>query len=410
MPSFISRLFGAFRPEQKGMSSLELFKEVYGGRLSRAGVTVNWQQAIEVATVLAIVRVLAEGVSQVPFTVLVEENGKKRRAYEHPLAVTLARPNPYQTSFSLRETMMIHLVLTGNAYVWKGMVGANRELRALEPMDPGRTTVNRAKDGTLTYRITADDGATLEFGASEIWHIRGPAWSPWMGMDATKLARDAIGLAMATESAHADLHKGSARVSGLLAMKGVVGKEKYEFLSKWLDQHSEGGERAGKPIILDDDAKFTPFGMTGVDAQHLETRKHQIEEICRAFRVMPIMVGQSDKAATYASAEQMFLAHVVHTLSPWYSRIEQSADAELLTDADRAAGYYTKFLPNGLMRGAAKDRAEFYTKALGAGGHGTAWMTPNEVRALEDMDPIDGGEGLPVGVQSATTGASNGQN
>lgn len=410
MPSFISRLFGAFRPEQKGMSSLELFKEIYGGRASRSGITVNWQQAIDVATVNAIVRVLSEGIAQVPFSVMVDENGKKRRAYEHPLAVTMRRPNPYQTSFSLRETLMIHLVLTGNAFAWKGVVGSRRELRALEPIDPGRVMVNRAKDGTLTYRVSADDGATREFAASEIWHIRGPAWSPWLGMDATKLARDAIGLSIATETAHADLHKGSARVSGLLAMKGVISQSKFDFLSSWLDQHSEGGSRAGKPLILDDEAKFTPFGMSGVDSQHLETRKHQIEEICRAFRVMPIMVGQSDKAATYASAEQMFLAHVVHSLSPWYSRIEQSADAELLTDEDRAAGYYTKFFPNGLMRGAAKDRAEFYAKALGAGGHGTAWMAPNEVRALEDMDPIEGGESLPAGVQPANTGADDGQN
>jgi len=224
-------------------------------------------------------------------------------------------------------------------------------------------------------------------------------------MDAVRLAREAIGLSIATESAHADLHRGSARVSGLLSMRDPIGPDKFEFLSAWLDRHSESGDRAGKPIILDNDAKFTHLGMSGVDAQHLETRRHQIEEICRAFGVMPIMVGHSDKAATYASAEQMFLAHVVHTLAPWYERIEQSADLALLSAADLAAGYYTKFTPNALMRGAAKDRAEFYTKALGAGGHGTAWMTPNEVRALEEMDPIEGGDSLPAG---AVPGMSDG--
>lgn len=147
-------------------------------------------------------------------------------------------------------------------------------------------------------------------------------------------------------------------------------------------------------MILDDDAKYTPFGMTGVDAQHLETRKHQIEEICRAFGVMPIMIGHADKTATYASAEQMFLAHVVHTLSPWYERIEQSADAQLLTEEDRAAGFYTKFSPNALMRGAAKDRAEYYKAALGTTQQ-PGWMTRNEVRALEEMNPVPGGDQFP---------------
>ena len=179
-------------------------------------------------------------------------------------------------------------------------------------------------------------------------------------------------------------------------MKEPVCSDKFKFLSDWLDRHSEGGDRAGKPIILNNGAQFTSFAMTGVDAQHLETRKHQIEEICRAWGVMPIMVGHADKTATYASAEQMFLAHVVHTLAPWYERIEQSADINLLSEADRANGYYTKFTPNALMRGAAADRASFYSTALGSGGHGTAWMTRNEVRALEELDAIDGGDEFPT--------------
>lgn len=141
-------------------------------------------------------------------------------------------------------------------------------------------------------------------------------------------------------------------------------------------------------MVLDDGAKWTPLGMSSADAQLIETRKHQIEEICRHFRVMPIMLGHSDKTTTYASAEQMFQAHVVHTLMPWFVRIEQSADLNLLTDEQEAAGMYVKFMPNGLMRGAARDRSDFYSKALGSGGT-KGWMTQNDVRRAEDMDPID---------------------
>lgn len=401
----ITRLF---RPEAKGMSSLELFKEVYGGRESRAGVSVSWTSAMDVATVQACVRTLRNGVAQVPFPLILEAGGRRERVKDHPVARVLEVPNPWQTKFTFFETMMTHVVLTGNAFAWKGMVGAARELRRLEPIDPGRVTVIRADDGSLTYKVRADDGAAQVFSSDEIWHMRGPAWAPWLGLDATKLARDAIGLAIATEQAHADFHKG-ARVSGLLSMDGSIGAEKFVSLAAWLDKHSPEGERAGKPLVLDNGAKYTPFGMTGVDAQHLETRKFQVEEICRAFGVQPIMVFQSDKTATYASAEQMFIAHVVHTLMPWYVRIEESANANLLSQDDRDAGYYLKFMPNGLMRGAAKDRAEVYSRALGGGGAGTAYMTPNEIRALEDMDPIDGGDTLPTGT-AAQTGATNGTN
>ena len=408
MVGLLDWIGGLFRPEAK-MSSLELYREIYGGRESRSGVSVGWAQSLDVAAVQACVRVLRNGVAQVPFPLMQEVDGRRRRAVEHPVSRTLARPNAWQTSFTFRETVMTHLALTGNAYVWKGMVGSQRELRVLEPVDPGCVAYTKEKDGSLLYKVTANDGAAQVFTAKEIWHIRGASWSPWIGMDAVKLARDAIGLAMSIEQSQADFHKGGARISGMISMQDKIGPERFELLSAWLDRHSQGGDRSGKPIVLDSGAKFEPFSMTSVDAEIYNTRLLQIEEICRAFGVMPIMIGQADKAATYASAEQMFLAHVVHTLSPWYARLEQSADAELLTDQDRADGYYTKFMPNGLMRGAAKDRADFYAKALGAGTPGTAWMTRNEVRALEDMDALDGGDDLPTGIPPAI-GAANGTN
>lgn len=402
------RLRGAWR-ELKGVTSLDLFREIYGGRESKSGVTVGWSQALDVAAVQACVRVLRNGVAQVPFPLMQEVDGRRRKAVEHPVYRVLHRPNAWQTSFTFRETVMTHLALTGNAFVWKGMVGSQRELRLLEPIDPSHVTVTRERDGSLLYKVTAQDGAARIFSAAEIWHIRGASWTPWIGMDAVKLARDAIGLAIATEQSHADFHKNGARVSGLLSMDGAIGKEKFESLSAWLDRHQQGGDRAGKPLILDMNAKFASFAMSGVDSEHLATRVMQVEEICRGFGVMPIMIGQADKAATYASAEQMFLAHVVHTLSPWYARLEQSVDADLLTDEDRENGFYSKFMTNGLMRGAATDRAAFYASALGSGSPGTAWLTTNEVRGLEDLDAIEGGDVLPTGIPPAT-GADDGTN
>ena len=384
---FLSRIFG--RGEAKSVSSLDLWRQVFGGRASSSGPSVNWSTALEVTTVLSCVRVIANGVAQIPWKVYREDGVRRAVASDHRLHMLLwRRPNAWQTAFELRRTVMAHLLLTGNAFVWIGRVSSSREVAVLEPIEPGRVTVERRPDTTLTYKVRADDGATARFGADEIWHLRGLSWDGWRGLDSVKLARDAIGLSMATERAHADLHRAGARISGVYSVQNALGKEKFEQLSDWLESHADGGARAGKPLIVDLGATWTPMQMKGVDAQHLETRKHQIEEICRAFGVMPIMVGHADKTATYASAEQMFQAHVVHTLAPHYEYLEQAADVALLGEAGLAAGLYTKFLPNALMRGTAKDRAEFYAKGLGAGG-GKGWLTQNQVRELEDMDPSD---------------------
>lgn len=383
---FWQRLFGG---EQKASSSLELFREIYGGRESRSGVSVNASSALEVTTVLACLRVIAEGVSQVPFRVFQETaGGRTVKAASHPLyPVLYRRPNPWQTSFEFRETIVFHTALVGNAYCFINRVGSARQIRELIPIEPRRVVVEQRPDMSLIYRVSSDNGQTREFPADAIWHLRGPSWNGWAGLDATQKARDAIGLTMALEQGQSDFQRNGAKTSGMYAVKDKLSPEKYALLRKWFEEEV-AKEGAYRPLILDQDAKYTPFTMTGVDQQLLETRRHQVEEICRAFRVMPIMIGQSDKAATYASAEQMFLAHVVHTLMPWYERIEQSADVNLLSEEDVAAGFYTKFTPNALMRGAAKDRGEFYAKALGSGGS-KGWMTQNDVRSLEELDRID---------------------
>lgn len=371
------------------MSSADLANLLRGGHVSAAGATVNWATALQVSTVLSCCKVIAEGIAQVTWKVH-QGVGGRSGASDHPLYdLIYRRPNSWQTSFEFRETLAFHVLLTGNAFAWKGMVGSQRELRSLEPIEPGRMTVQRERDGRLRYFEQREGGDRVEHDPASIWHLRGPSWNSWMGLEAVKLAREAIGLSMAIESGQANLQRGGARISGVHSVKNKMGPEKFDQLAAWLARYEEGGDLAGKPLILDDEAKFTAFGMTGVEAQTLESRKHQVEEICRTFRVMPIMIGQSDKAATYASAEQMFLAHVVHCLLPWYERWCMSADVNLLSEQDRAEGYYTKLNPNALMRGAAKDRADFYAKALGAGGT-APWMVQDEVRSLEELDPMGG--------------------
>lgn len=371
------------------MTSAQLAAMLHGGGISGSGTSVTWATALQVTTVLSCAKVLAEGVAQVPWKVF-QSGGARTEASGHWLHDLIYRtPMPGCDSFSFRETLMFHVVLTGNAFVQKLRVGSQRKVAALALCEPQRIRVSRDDQGRLRYFHTPENGSELEIAAEDMWHVRGPSWNSWMGLEAVKLAREAIGLAMATESQHASMHRNGMQTNGAYSVEGTLTSTQYDGLSSWMDRYAQGGDRQGKPMILDRGAKFLQMQMSGVDAQHIETRALQIEEICRAFRVMPIMVGHPDKTATYASAEQMFLAHVVHTLMPWYVRLEQSADANLLTEADRAAGFYTKFNPNALMRGAAKDRGEFYAKALGAGGQ-PAWMTQDDVRALEEMDPMGG--------------------
>lgn len=309
------------------------------------------------------------------------KDGKtKQKAKQHHLYDKLAyKPNRWQTSFEYREMTCWHVVLTGNHYSFINRLGG--KIVELFPFLP-KSVTPIFKDGDLKYEVSSEDGKKKIFPQESILHVRGPSMNGWLGLDCVKHAREAIGLAMATEGAAASLHKNGARPSGSYSVEGKLNEKQYKDLSKWVNDHFSGSENAGKPLILDSAAKWMTTQMTGIDAQSLEQRRFQIEEICRFARVMPIMVGHSDKASTYASAEQMFLAHVVHTLAPWYQRIEQCLDASLLTDKERAAGYYFNFVEEGLLRGSLIDTKETILGYVNGG-----ILTPNEGRAKLDQNP-----------------------
>lgn len=374
-------------PWSRKNATLDLFREIYGSRTTKSGVRMDWRQALRVSTALACARVIADGVAQVPLKVFQErQSGGREVLRDHTLYRLLhSAPNPWQTSFEWRETVVLHAVFTGRHYSFINRVRG--EVREIIPFEPQTVEVKRARDGTLTYKVTLND-ATEEFPAESIWHLRGPSWNGWEGMDAIDLARDALGLAVATEEQHARMHENGVSVPGVYSVEGKLDQSQYDMLRRFIKENYSGANK-GLPMILDRGAKWLPLAMSGVDAQHLETRRFQVEEVCRFMRVMPIMVGHADKSQTYASSEQQFLAHVVHTLSPWYARIEQSIAAQLLTERDERSGVYVKFLPAGLMRGAIKDQGDYFAKALGSGG-APAWMTQDEVRELLEMNPMGG--------------------
>jgi HK97 family phage portal protein len=357
---------------------------------SRSGKVVGWKQALRCATALQCVRVIANGIAQVPLKLYQEDEatGRKQPARQHPLYRVLHRkPNPWQTSFEFRETLALHMTLARGAYVFKVIV--NGQIEELIPLEPHRVETKVQPDGiTLRYRVVNANGTSMEYPSDLIWHLKGPSWCGYEGLDALELAREALGLSIAAESTQAELHANGLRTSGTYSVEGELDENQYLFLRKFLKEHFTGSN-SGAPMILDRSAKWLSSTMSGVDSQHLETRRFQVEEVCRAMGVMPIMVFSSDKAATYASAEAMFQAHVVHTLAAWWERIEQSIDCNLLSRADDDAGIYAKFVGQALMRGSMKDRADYYAKALGSGGS-PAWLTQDEIRGMEEMNPMGG--------------------
>ena len=381
------------KTEHKGVIFSQQWDAYFGMKQVKAGVPVDWQTALDVSVVYACLRVIANGISQVPLRVMRElPDGKGWvPATDHPLYNVLYRkPNKWMTSFAFRETMILHLCLTGNFYAYKNMVRGR--VKELVPIDPAHITVTRHDDYSITYRITALDGSSVELPQSLVWHVRGPSWDTWMGLDPVRRAREAIGLTIATENTQAELHANGLQMSGTYSTEQKIGPDDYKKIQAWIAAQV-GGANKHKPFVIDAGFKWTPQTMTGVDSQHLETRRFQVEQICHAFGVFPAMIGHPSQSMTFASAEQVFQAHVVHTLHPWVERLQQSIDNDLL-DGPEDEGYEAHFNMNSLQKGAFKDRFEGYSKSLGSGGS-PAWMTPNEIRAMEDLNPIDGGDELP---------------
>ena len=280
----LSRIASAFRKESKAVTDIPLG---FSWSESRAGYAVSPLMSLEVSTVMACVRAISEGTAQVPIYAHARDARNVRgEKVAHPVVDLLTNgPNEWQTGYEFRETMAVHVILTGNAFAYVSRRSDGSVLELI-PVEPSRVMVERRRDMSLVYRVMFEDGISPLLPASDVWHLRGPSWDTWRGLDAVKFARQSIGLATATEAAHAALHKRGANVSGLLSMQEDIGPERFAKLSAWLDRHAAGGDREGKPIILDKGAKYESMQMTGVDAQHVETRRHQVLEMFQDFQVL----------------------------------------------------------------------------------------------------------------------------
>lgn len=376
------------RPKRKSAVTdiNQLWEVLLGQAAAKSGIHVDWKTALQYSTAQACVRLIAEDIAQLPFaTHRSFPDGGSEQATQHPVHKLLkTKPNDTQTAFEMREQLGLHLVLTNNAYCWKNIVRGT--VVELLPFEPHMITPIR-KNGKTTYELTLEDGKKETVPSAEIWHLRGPSWNGWQGLDGIRLMRETIGLSLALESHGSRLFKNGATVGGVLSTDANLTPEQAKTLRESWESRQTGGDNAYKTAVMWGGMKWSPMATPNDSAQFLETRRFQVEETCRCFKTMPIMVGHADKTTTYASAEQMVLIHLRQTLGPWLTRIEQSANCNLLTDDELEAGYFTKFNRNGLLAMTAQARADFYSKMYGIGA-----LNPNEIREFEDMNPYDGGD------------------
>ena len=361
---------------------------------SSAGKNVNERSAMQMTAVYSCVRILAEAVAGLPLHLYrYKEDGGKERAIDNNLYHLLHdEPNKEMSSFIFRETLMTHLLLWGNAYA-QIIRNGKGEVVALYPLMPNKMQVDRDENGELYYIYTRSsdesktmDGVTVYLTPRDVLHIPGLGFDGLVGYSPIAMAKNAIGLAIATEEYGAKFFANGAAPSGVLEHPGTI-KDPSRLRENWNSTFG-GSANSGKVAVLEEGMKYTPISISPEQAQFLETRKFQIDEIARIFRVPPHMVGDLEKSS-FSNIEQQSLEFVKYTLDPWVIRWEQSLSRALLNE-DEKRKYFFKFNLEGLLRGDYESRMSGYAVARQNG-----WMSANDIRELENMDKIpaeDGGD------------------
>lgn len=343
-----------------------------------AAPSLSGDGAYRIAAVLAAVRVIAEGVAALPLKVYHRlPNGDKEPFPDHPLYRVLHdQPNGWQTSFEFRETLQAHLCLRGNAYASIGTYGG--EVVSLMPLDPDRMRIEGRKNGGFVYVYARHDGGTTRYDRDEILHIRGLSSDGYYGLSPLQYMRQTLSLTSQLQD-HADsLFKNGARPGVVFETDQPMRVNVAKALKEEWDRTHAGTANTGKTAIMPFGLKAKTIGMTNEDAQFLESRKFQVSEIARFFRVPPHLIGDLEKA-TFSNIEQQALEFVTYTLRPWLTRWEQAIKRDLITDRD----VFVEFQTLDLLRGDAASRAQFYKELSYLGA-----MSVNDIRRAENMPPI----------------------
>lgn len=355
--------------------------------------TASPESAMKLSTVFACVLLLSESVATLP-CVLYRRKGAVGRAAapDHHLYYLLHdSPNYDLTSVEFWERCMADICLRGNFYAEK--IRSGNRIVSLNQLFPDLVNVWRDRNGFIRYSYADPYRGVREIPEEDMFHVRGFGMTDddTMGLSRIAYAATSLDIARATDDVAAKTYKNGLRPSGILSTDRTLKAEQRAQEQAWMSKAVGGVHGAGKTLVLEGGYKYTPMSVSPADAQMLENRAYSVEDICRWFRVPPFMVGHTEKSTSWGTGlEQQTLAFLTHTLTPYLDRIEAAIQKRLLTPVEQRE-YFVKFSIEGLLRADSAARAALYTSATQNG-----WMTRNEVREKEDLDPLPGGDALTV--------------
>ena len=383
--NIFKRLFHS-RDKPKNYLPSSSYSAFFGSTSS--GKNVNERTAMRVTAVYSCVRILSEAIASLPLHLYKQiDKGGKEKAINHPLYKLLHdEPNPEMTSFVFRETLMSHLLLWGNAYA-QIIRNGKGQIVALYPLMPNRMSVDRDPNGKIYYKYSVNESdnrglkniGQIYLKKEDVFHIPALGFDGLVGYSPIAMAKNAIGMALATEEYGAKFFANGASPSGVLEHPGNI-KDPDRLRESW-NTLFQGSGNSHKIAVLEEGLKYQPIGISPNEAQFLETRKFQIDEIARIFRVPPHMVGDLDKSS-FSNIEQQSLEFVKYTLDPWVTRWEQAIHRSLLLESEKKE-YFAKFNVDGLLRGDYQSRMNGYSVGIQNG-----FLSPNDIRSLENMDLI----------------------
>lgn len=377
-------LFKIFKRKQNSISRQELTDYIGFSVDTYSGRKVSPAMAMKLTAVFGCVRVLAESVGMLPcFLYQSTDNGRVKAPKEKLYSLLYTAPNDYMTPQEFWEYLIASLCLRGNFYAYK--VKALGEVVELLPLLPNSVQPKLDENWNPVYQVTFPDGSCDVLSQDEIWHVRTFTTDSLVGLSPISYARQAIGLGLATEEHGARLFSNGAVSSGVLQTDQTLTDEAYKRLKENFQEQHQGLSNAHKPMILEMGLQWNNISMSAEDAQFLETRKFQLEEICRIFRV-PLHMLQNTDRATFNNIENLGMGFVNYSLVPYLTRIEQRINLGLVNKEKRGQ-FYAKFNVGALLRGDMKSRYESYATGINWG-----ILSPNECRDLEERNPREGGD------------------
>lgn len=379
MPGLISRLLGAGQPRNADITTSRELAERMRVEKTWSGIDVTPDSALQTSAVFACVRLIAEDIGKLPFILYSNTaDGSRQRATSSPFwRLVHDRPNAWQSSQQFREMLTAHALLRGGGFARKNI--REGQVRELLPLHPSRVRIEQLPDWELIYHVRMPGSSEEErLTRRDIFHLPGLSLNGVTGLSVVSLARQTIALSMATERQGATFFGNGQHPSGVFKHPSELSDPAFERLKASLDE--QRGEGAGGTLILEDGMEWTQVGLSNEDSQFLETRKFQVTEIARWFRVPPHKIADLDRA-TFSNIEHQAIEYVVDTLLPWAKRWEHAFNQTVIGTNN----VYAELLFDMLLRGDTKSRYEAYRIASGG-----PWMSRNEVRRAENLGVVDG--------------------